>query len=120
MKTENPSPTISVMTATYNGEQVLDKLLDSLAAQDLCLPWEYIVVDNGSVDSTLEIVRSRLQSFPAPIRIVDGSARRHIPYVRNLGVIHARAEKLVFCDQDDVVQPGWLSAAHRRLDDEVA
>ena len=108
-------PAITVVTATFNGSQVIGRQLDALAAQDAPFAWEYVVVDNGSTDGTLEMIRERVATFPVPLRIIDGSARRSIPFVRNLGAKAARAAELVFCDQDDIVQPGWLRTAHESL-----
>lgn len=93
-KNQPLAPEISVITAVFNGVEVLGRQMDALASQQTDFPWEYIVVDNGSDDSSLQLVRDKAKSFPVPITIVDGAGRPHIPRVRNLGVRHARAERL--------------------------
>ena len=44
------------------------------------------------------------------IRLVDASARRGPAAARNIGAADAAGDLLAFCDADDEVQPGWLSA----------
>lgn len=109
------APEITVITAMFNAEPYVERLLATLAKQECDASWEYVIVDNGSTDNTLALVEQLRESFPVPITVVDGSARRNIPFVRNLGVARARADKIVFCDQDDIVQPGWLQAAYSGL-----
>ena len=48
---------ISIVTATYNREKLLHQLYESLT-QQTCQDFEWIVVDDGSYDSTLEILSS--------------------------------------------------------------
>jgi len=50
-----PTPTISVITATYNAAAVLPRLIESLAAQT-DQDFEWVVADGGSTDGTLEIL----------------------------------------------------------------
>lgn len=114
-------PLISVLTVTYNGRPYLPSLLASLASQESDFPWEYVVVDNGSTDDTVEYLREASTSFPTRLTVVDGSAKPgNIPYVRNLAADEARADRLVYCDQDDIVQPGWLNAAASGLSEHGA
>lgn len=109
-------PSISVLTITYNGARYLPTLMASLARQDADFPWEYVVVDNGSTDGTWDVVSELARTLPAPVRMIDGGAKPgNIPYVRNLAAASARADHLVYCDQDDIVEPGWLAAAEDGL-----
>lgn len=55
--TAQPLPTISVLTATYNAQECLPALIASLGAQT-DRHFEWIVVDGGSSDSTVDIIRS--------------------------------------------------------------
>jgi glycosyltransferase involved in cell wall biosynthesis len=49
------SPFVSVVTPVYNGEKYLAKCIESVLAQTY-QNWEYIIVNNCSVDDTLDIV----------------------------------------------------------------
>ena len=52
-----PTPTISVITATYNAAALLPRLIESLAAQT-DQDFEWVVADGGSTDGTLEILEN--------------------------------------------------------------
>ncbi len=102
---------ISVVMPALDAAGVLGPQLAALAAQDVPVPWEVVIADNGSSDGTRELVdrwRDRL-----PVRVVDAADRRSTNHARNVGTDAARGELLVFCDADDVVQPGWLAAFWR-------
>lgn len=109
-------PSISVLTITFNGAAYLPVLMASLARQDVDFAWEYVVVDNASADDTWDVVTELARTFPVPVRIVDGGAKPgNIPYVRNLAAASGQADHLVYCDQDDIVEAGWLAAAEEGL-----
>ena len=99
---------VSVVMATYNGSRFLGAQLDSLAAQDYAGAWEVIVADNGSVDDSVAIVESYAGRLPG-LRVIDASAGRGQGFARNTGVAAARGDYIVFCDQDDVADPGYVS-----------
>jgi len=51
------SPAVSVVIPVYNGARFLAEALDSILGQTLA-DFELIVIDDGSVDDTAEILRS--------------------------------------------------------------
>ena len=67
-------PCASVVLCVRNGAAFVGRQLAALAAQDLDTPWELVVVDNGSRDSTAAVVAPwverqptwRLVAEPAP------------------------------------------------------
>ncbi|HZD75966.1 MAG TPA: glycosyltransferase, partial [Acidobacteriaceae bacterium] len=65
---------ISVAMPTYNGERFLREQLDSLVRQTL-LPVELVVCDDGSTDSTVEILRRFVTSAPFPVRLYQNDTR---------------------------------------------
>ncbi|MDG3015606.1 glycosyltransferase [Speluncibacter jeojiensis] len=101
---------VSVVIPTYNALEYLDTQLEALAAQDYSGDFEVIVSDNGSTDG----LRDHLENHPLAERLrlkrIDSSAVQGAPHARNAGAAAAHGEFLVFCDADDKVSPGWLSA----------
>lgn len=53
-------PIVSIVVATYNSDKTLSKTLDSIVSQRFT-QWECIVVDGGSKDNTLDILRDYQQ-----------------------------------------------------------
>lgn len=93
---------VSIVVPAYNEETLLPACLDSLLAQDYAGPIEIIVVDNGSVDGTAAIARSR------GVRVVTEAERG---YSRALvtGFAAATGAILASTDADTVVPPFWIS-----------
>ena len=97
-------PRVSVVIPAYNAAAHIAEALASLRAQT-CKEMEVIVVDDGSVDRTAEIV---VQGFPEVrcIRQANGGASS----ARNRGVQEARGEWVAFLDADDAWHPDKLRA----------
>lgn len=60
---------ITVLTPTYNRGKLLEKLYESLCAQD-CKDFEWLIVDDGSTDDTSERVEQMKQTANFPIFII--------------------------------------------------
>lgn len=109
---------ITVVVPVYNREHLVERTLDSIAAQDV-RPLSLIVVDNNSTDRSLETVRkwaaSHAEDADLDIRILSeprsGAAR-----ARQTGLEHVNTEWVQFFDSDDMMAPGILSHALQRSD----
>ena len=99
----------SVIIPCYNAADTIAVQLEALAGQRWSEPWEVIVSDNGSTDESLKIVERYRERLPK-LRIVDSSDRRGAAHARNIGVLAAAGDAFLFCDADDEVAHGWLSA----------
>ncbi|HEX5945088.1 MAG TPA: glycosyltransferase family A protein [Acidimicrobiales bacterium] len=99
---------ISVVVPARNAVDVLGAQLDALAAQEVPVPWEVVVADNGSTDGTRELAAAWHDRLP--VRVVDASAHAGVNHARNRGVHAAHGELVLCCDADDVVAPGWVAA----------
>jgi len=99
---------VSVVMPVFNGADVLHEQLVALASQSFDGPWELIVADNGSTDTSRQVIEGF--SADLPIEFVDASARSGNAAARNLGVAAASGDVLLFCDQDDAVGPLWISS----------
>ena len=94
---------VSVIIPVRNGEAfVADAVESVLAQQDV--PAELIVVDDGSTDSTPEV----LARFGGRITL-DSSEGRGVSAARNRGIALAQGELLVFLDADDLLPPHYLA-----------
>lgn len=108
---------ISVIVPVYNTGEYLDRMMQSLQAQDFPRDdYELIFVDNGSSDNSLEVLRRypEIRVFREPERGAYAA--------RNRGVREAKGDILVFSDSDCFPVPYWLGAidkAFRNTDAQV-
>ena len=89
---------ISFVVPAYNEERLLGRTLAAIhaAARALALPYELIVVDDDSTDSTAAIARAN------GARVVRVQFR-HIARTRNAGAWAATGSTLIFVDADTIV-----------------
>lgn len=99
------APRVTVFTPVYNRERTLRATIDSVLAQTYG-DFELLLVDDGSKDTSVEIVRS--YSDPR-IRLVVHERNQGIPRTRNHGLELARGEFLAILDSDDVANPTRLA-----------
>ena len=97
---------LSIVVPAHDEEAFIGRTLDAIhvAADATGLPYEVIVVDDGSTDSTSEIARSR------GARVVPVVVRQ-IAAARNAGARVANGDMLVFVDADTIVTGHVLRAA---------
>ena len=93
----------SVITATYNRAKFITATLESLKAQEF-KDFEVIVVDDGSTDNTLELLKPHSSWLKVFQEQNAGPGR-----ARNIAVSHATGEYLAFLDSDDIWFPWTLS-----------
>jgi len=108
------TPGVSVVIPALNAEGTIAEQLAAVLAQECPLPFEVVVADNRSTDSTRDIVRTSAE-HDSRLRIIDASESQGDAVARNAGVDASRSPFVAFCDADDVVQPGWLAAIHDAL-----
>lgn len=90
---------ISVVIPAYNREKTIERALMSVLRQTV-LPYEIIVVDDGSVDSTAEIVR-KIRGGNSLVRLLRLKRNRGAQAARNCGIKAAKGEWIAFLDSDD-------------------
>ncbi|MBS1673006.1 MAG: glycosyltransferase [Actinobacteria bacterium] len=108
------SPAASVIIPCRNSTRTLGLQLEALARQVDAPVFEVVIADNGSSDELEQLLdgwRDQLR-----LRLVDASERPGAAYARNVGMSAAVADKLLFCDSDDVVASDWVAGGCVALD----
>ena len=104
---------VSVIVLTYNGREHLEECLVSLQGQ-IYPEREIILVINGSEDGSAEFVRERFGDF---VRIIELSENRGYTGGNNAGLRAARGDYVALLNDDTRVDPNWLAAMVRALDE---
>jgi cellulose synthase/poly-beta-1,6-N-acetylglucosamine synthase-like glycosyltransferase len=105
---------VSVVISSYNRATQLSAALDALCSQRSGVPYEVIVVDNNSTDSTAAVVESRQCLYPQLRYLFE--PRQGLPFARNTGLLAAQADIVAFTDDDVIVGPDWVSTIYRLFD----
>lgn len=111
---------ISFAFCTYNRADRLEALVSAMRQQDCPVPFEILAVNNNSGDDTLAVLE-RLAALPgAPLRFVTEMAQGIVPARNRVIEETLDSDILVFIDDDELPQPGYLAAAHDAIVNEGA
>ena len=94
-------PQISYIIPSHNGENYLSACVESILCQKN-VPFEIIIVENGSEDNTFELALS-LSEKDSRIRVFR--SEKGVSNARNVGIEMSRGSYLCFVDQDDFLLP---------------
>lgn len=104
---------ISVVIPVRNRAAIVGRTLDSLAAQTRA-PEQIVLVDNGSTDGTLQVLR-RWADGRANVTVLS-EPRPGAAEARNCGLDAATEEYVMFFDSDDTMPPRHVEEVCRELE----
>ena len=108
------NPLVSVIMPAYNAEHYLEECLASVDAQSY-RNLEIIVVDDGSTDGTLRVLRDHA-SRDARITVL-AQDNLYAGVARNNGMAKANGDYLLFLDSDDIFEPDMIELLVTRAEE---
>ena len=95
---------ISIIIPAFNAEKTIGRCLESVRQQiNMENIKEVLIIDDGSTDSTSEIVRS-FEKRDSRFRLIE-KENGGVSSARNEGIRQATGEYIIFCDSDDEMKP---------------
>lgn len=106
----NSQPELSIITVNYNGKEDTEKLIESLRNY-LSIPYELIVVDNGSLENEAAVLQKK---YPF-LKTIRSEQNLGFAGGNNLGIRHAVGNYLFFLNNDTFVQDDSISRLIDRM-----
>src|ERR1700712_3692243 len=104
------STSISVLMTAFNAAPFIEEAIHSVLAQSF-RDFEFIIVDDGSTDNTLELIAS----FNDPRIVCLSQENRGIASALNYGLREAKGEYIARFDADDICYPHRLEKQYQFL-----
>lgn len=109
---EMPPIAVSVIVPARDAAPTLRRTLEALSAQRLDVPYEVIVVDDGSRDETPAIA----ETYASLVRLIRNDSSLGPGGARNRGVAESSGSVLAFTDADCFPEPQWLARGVQALE----
>ncbi len=98
-------PLVSIILLSYNNSEYLKEMINSLYKFQYKFPFELIIVDNGSKQDTLRIIKKYKKEN---IKTIFNKENLGFPKGNNQGILVAEGKYILFANNDIVVTEGWL------------
>jgi len=117
--TKNP-PLISILICNYNYEEYIEESLNSAINQDYP-NIEIIIIDDGSVDTSLSIIKELIEKHPDITISLNAKVKNEgLCHARNDAINAAAGEYFVFLDSDDTMPSDYVSNLYKTAIDKNA
>lgn len=111
-------PMLSIIVPVYNVEKYLSRCLYSLV--DVQIPYEIIIVNDGSTDNSLSVALSFKKRFEDKLIKIVSQSNQGLSAARNTGLSQAIGNYVYFIDSDDFIDPVNFSIfAKQSIDDDL-
>jgi hypothetical protein len=101
------TPKVSIITASYNYANIIEKGINSVINQTY-KNWELIIVDDGSTDDSLKIIRKYSKNPKIKIFQHEGNVNKGLKDTIILGLKQSTGEYIAFLEADDWLENNYL------------
>jgi len=115
---EEKLPTVSIIVPVKDEEKVVGRLLEALLMLDYPPEKrEMVIVEDGSVDKTVELCREYVKRYPSQVRLFRQQTSNGKPSALNYALKHVKGEIVAVFDADSVPKPDALLKAVEHFED---
>lgn len=111
-----PEPLVSVIIVNHNRAALLEACLRSLLKPQ-GVPFEVVVVDNGSEDDSAAAVERFASGAPFPVRLLRNAENLGFCAANNQGIRASAAPFVALLNNDAEAEPYWLAHLHAAFED---
>lgn len=106
-------PLVSLIIPAYNSKDYIARSIDSALASDF-ENLEIVIVNDGSTDSTQEIIDWYAQNYKNVVALQKQNGG--VADTRNVGIAAAKGEYIAFMDNDDLIRPNMISSLYNSIE----
>ncbi len=106
---------VSIITPVYNVEACIEKSVKSIINQTY-KEFEYILIDDGSQDKSIEIAESLLKNSDINYKILR-QKNSGVSAARNLGIKNAQGKYITFLDSDDYFHNEFIELMYKKAEE---
>ncbi len=106
--------TIAIVMTTYNGEKFISEQIDSILASGY-QDFELYIYDDGSKDSTMQILKDYEQRFPDKVHAIQNESNLGVTVNFLNALSRTTTDYVMFSDQDDVWMKHKLACTLKRM-----
>lgn len=103
---------VSIITPVYNVEECIERSVNSVINQT-CKEFEFLLIDDGSKDRSIEIAKSLLESSDINFKIIT-QENAGVSAARNRGINVASGEYITFLDSDDYIDSRFVELMYEK------
>ncbi|MCE5219901.1 MAG: glycosyltransferase [Clostridium sp.] len=103
---------VSIITPVYNVERCIEKTINSVINQS-CKNFEFLLIDDGSKDKSIEIAENLLINSDVNYRIIS-QENSGVSVARNKGLCEAKGEYVCFLDSDDYIHKDYIKFMYEK------
>ncbi|KAI3350022.1 glycosyltransferase [Clostridium botulinum] len=103
---------VSIITPVYNVEECIEKSIKSVINQT-CKEFEFLLIDDGSKDRSIEIAKSLLEGSDINFKIIT-QENAGVSCARNRGINIASGEYITFLDSDDYIDSRFVELMYEK------
>lgn len=107
-------PKLTIIMPCYNCESTLEEAVESIYTQNLTMPFEVVMVDDGSTDGTKKLIK-KLADEHKEIKYVFHKENRGGGAARNTAVENSSADVIFCLDSDDMLGENCLNLMYDTL-----
>jgi hypothetical protein len=112
-----PQPSVTILVVNYNGSGVVEKCIDSIF-QSKYKKKEVVVIDNGSVDGSPQILRKKYAEEKR-FKLIRLKENMGPALARNIAMKGIKSKYVAFLDNDTVVHKDWLIEPIKRMEEDA-